>query len=87
MFYCTYVSIGVYRKNLLPPKGRRRRTMSLYYGRIVICLYVWWLPSIFFIFLYPNNDAWMKYGFSVWMHIQGLASAALVLGKPDIVLK
>lgn len=41
MLYLLYVTVDIYRNNLLPREGRRRQ-LSLYYVRMLVAVYVMW---------------------------------------------
>mmetsp|Transcript_31671 Transcript_31671/g.64435 ORF Transcript_31671/g.64435 Transcript_31671/m.64435 type:complete len:525 (+) Transcript_31671:325-1899(+) len=84
LIYTTYVIFDVWRKSLLPKRGQRR-VFAVYMMRIILCMYCWWLPSIMFKYFIPSAvGPWGKCFFSIWMHLQGIASSGLMLGKPDI---
>lgn len=84
LLYTTYVIFDVWRKSLLPKRGQRR-IFAVYMMRIILCMYCWWLPSIMFKYFIPSAvGPWGKCFFSIWMHLQGIVSSGLMLGKPDI---
>mmetsp|Transcript_2943 Transcript_2943/g.4985 ORF Transcript_2943/g.4985 Transcript_2943/m.4985 type:complete len:522 (-) Transcript_2943:87-1652(-) len=84
LLYTTYIIFQIWHKSLLPKKGQRR-IFAVYMMRIIVTMYFWWLPSIMFKYFIPSLvGPWGKVFFSIWMHLQGIVSAGLMLGKPDI---
>ena len=84
LLYTTYVIFNIWRKSLLPKKGQRR-IFAVYMMRIIVTMYFWWLPSIMFKYFIPSLiNPWAKAFFSIWMHLQGMVSSGMMLGKPDI---
>lgn len=61
------------------------RPLTWFFCRINIVLLAFWIPSYIFIWVLPVSD-WFKWAGGVWSHLQGTASAALCLTKPDIRL-
>jgi hypothetical protein len=84
LLYVGYVTMDVLVVNKLMPTNRRARLFAMYFMRIVIIFFLWWVPALLFIFLWPNTPPWFKWVWSVWTHLQGVASALMTLLKPDI---
>lgn len=82
LVYVMWASLDVYRRNLLPPQGKRR-LLSIYYSRLVVVFVVMWLPSIILGFVLPIKPAYF-FGGGAWSHLQGGVSAGVALMKPDI---
>jgi hypothetical protein len=76
LLYVGYVTRDVLVVNKLMPTNRRARLFSTYFLRIVIIFFVWWMPALLFIFLWPKTPP--------WTHLQGVASAFITLLRPDI---
>lgn len=82
--YTIYVCFTIWREKLMPRQGQRK-LITIYLLRIVVCLFVWWLPSFFGILIYPKIPGVGNLFFAMWIHLQGAASALLMLGKPDVL--
>ena len=86
LFYCFYVVWDVWRKQLLPPPGKRRELM-IYFYRITGVFAVMWVPGVFFFYasaVLPNVSVWVIYVASVWSHSQGAVAAAVSMMKEDV---
>jgi len=84
MAYTVYVCIDIWRKSLMPRRGQRKQ-IAAYLLRMVLTMFIWWLPCMFFKVLAPSlTGPWVKLFFSVWVHLQAVVSATLMLGKSDI---
>lgn len=82
LFIC-YLSFDILRKRLLPPL-RQRKTLMIFF-RLVLVYFFFWLPAIIMVFVFSNwLSSWWSFFGSVWGHVQGAASAAVCLVKPDI---
>ncbi|KAL9189548.1 hypothetical protein ACHAXT_009223 [Thalassiosira profunda] len=81
--YAIYAMIKIKREQLMPKQGQRK-LIAMYLLRIILLLFVWWLPSLFFLFVYSQVPYWLTMFMAVWAHIQGAASAFMMLGKPDV---
>ena len=83
--YCMYVLWDVYRRNLLPSKGKRRQ-LSLYILRLVFVFFFMWIPftlvgSMGSIVQY---DPWIHWSCVVYSHVQAAVSVCVAMTKPDI---
>jgi energy-converting hydrogenase Eha subunit A len=82
--YIIFVTFDVWRRNLLPPSGRRR-LLVIYFGRLIVVFYVMWLPTLFTLFiLYKYMSPMGNFLGGLWSHLQGAVSAGVSLLKPDI---
>jgi hypothetical protein len=84
--YVLYVPIDIWRRKLLPPRGKRRQ-LSLYYGRIVVVFISMWIPFLVVDFMFGAwMPLWLKYLGGTLSHLQGITSALICLHKPDIYI-
>ena len=86
LLYCFYVVWDVWRKQLLPPPGKRRELM-IYFYRITGVFAVMWVPGVFFFYasaVLPKVNVWAIYVASVWSHSQGAVAAAVSMMKEDV---
>jgi hypothetical protein len=72
------------RQQLHVRRSRRARQLSIYFGRIFLCVLVMWTPSLFFAMLFPMRSSWGLWAGGVWGHLQAVMSAVMCLTKPDI---
>lgn len=72
----------IWYRNLMPPTGRRR-TLAIFFGRIMAVFAIMWLPS--FVFgLTGAGRPWLVFVGGSFGLLQGTVSAAITLTKPDI---
>lgn len=84
--YITYVSFIIWKKKLLPPKGKRR-LLALYFGRIVFVFVLCWVPYMILLFVFTTwMPTWVHFLGGTLSHLQGTASAILSLQKPDLLI-
>lgn len=83
-FYIAYVIFIILRRNLLPPKGRRR-VLSIYFFRLVAVFYLW-VPCMVVFFALGKVSSWAVFFSATFAHTQAAVMAALALLKPDIRL-
>ncbi|CAJ1947289.1 unnamed protein product [Cylindrotheca closterium] len=83
LVYVMWACFDVYRRNLLPPRGKRR-LLFIYYARLVGMFVVMWVPSIVLAFVMPISPEYFFAG-GTWSHLQGGVSAVVALMKPDIL--
>lgn len=86
LMYCAWVAFDVWRRNLLPPPGKRRELM-IYFYRITGVFAVMWVPGVFFFYVsaaFPKEHVWAIYIASVWSHSQGAVAAAVSMLKEDV---
>lgn len=82
--YVAYICFDIYRHRLLPPNDKRR-TLVIYFCRVVVIFFVMWVPSLVAIFVIgPWIGVWASWVAGSWTHFQGLASAIMMLLKKDI---
>jgi len=81
--YTLFIFIDVYRRNLLPPRGRRR-LIGLYFFRIMAVFIIMWVPVVLFFYAISIVSPWVVWTSSAWAHAQGIVSATLSLNKPDV---
>ena len=82
--YVLYVCWDIWKNNRLPPRGRRR-TLAVYFFRIILAFAVMWMP--YFILMFMAGvwiHSWGLWAAGTWGHLQGLVSACVSLMKPDI---
>jgi len=68
--------------NLMPPTGRRR-TLAIFFGRIIAVFTIFRLPS-FALGFSGAGSHWLLFAGGSFGHCQGAVSAAISLTKPDI---
>lgn len=86
ILYVIYVTFDIWRRQLLPPSGRRR-LLALYFGRIVFIFLLFWGPFFFCTYLLAAVvPAWVRVVGGTLSHLQGPLSAGVTLLKPDIRL-
>ena len=84
IFYVIYVAIDIWRRQLLPSRGKRR-LLALYFGRIIIVFLVFWGPYFLLNYLLASVvPTWVIYVGGTLSHLQGPVSAGVSLMKPDI---
>jgi len=84
--YVAWVSYDIcYRSKLMPPAGLRR-FLAVYFFRIIAVFAIMWIPSVVSVTVltYVKVHPWVRWGFGVWSHLQGLVSAVFTSLKPDI---
>ena len=85
MLYAGYVFYDVYCKSHLMPSDGRAKLLAIYFLRIIVVFYVWWMPAVFLSLVFTGFDPWYQFVFgSVLSHLQGTASTAATLLKPDV---
>jgi hypothetical protein len=83
--YIFYVMFDVWRRKLLPPKGRRRG-LSIYFFRVFIVFLIIWAPFIVLFYPLGGTSRWVVWVSCIWAHAQAVVSACVSLMKPDIAL-
>ena len=81
--YTIWVSVDIWRRNLMPPSGKRR-LLTLYYMRIMAAYVVMWMPFLIMVFFVADGYPWLSWFGGSWSHLQGPVSGVFVLMKPDI---
>jgi hypothetical protein len=88
--YVFWVGWHVWKSNLLPIKGRTR-ALSLYFFRIVLVFFCFYIPSISIAFIYFNIPTdyhsirfWMLWVFTLLIPLQCIVTLKLVMTKDDI---
>jgi hypothetical protein len=82
--YVAYVCYDIWKRNLLPPMGRRRY-LAIYFGRLILVFLVMWLPTLLLLFVISTwLPPWAHFAGGTWSHLQGALSAGVSLLKPDI---
>jgi hypothetical protein len=83
--YVAWVSYDVWRRKLLPTTGHRR-TLTVYFGRLIVVFVFMWLPTFIILFAAGNwLPPWAHWAGGTWSHLQGAVSAGVSLMKPDIM--
>jgi hypothetical protein len=84
LLYATWVCFDIWKKNLMPSRGRRR-LLSIYFVRIIAVFVGMWLPFILLVYVagYWLNP-WVLWLGGAFGHLQAAASAAMCLLKPDV---
>ena len=78
----TYIQVQWHQ--MLPKRGRRR-TLTLFFTRLIIIFVVMWTPALVFVFLGGTwSSAWVAWAGGVWANLQGAASGIAAILKPDI---
>jgi len=84
MVYVMYVGFTVWKRQLLPPSGKRR-LLVVYFGRIVVVFFAMWGPYFLLNYIFAAwLPTWVIFAGGFFSHFQGPASAGLSLLKPDI---
>ena len=87
--YTTIVAFRIWCKKLLPPEGRRR-SIALYFGRIMVAYYLFLLPAFAFILLYfamPEGSAgqfWIVWAYTLLGPLQTFVTLKFAMAKEDI---
>ena len=87
-FYVMWCGADILRKKMIPPAGRRR-TLTIYFSRIVLVFIVMWIPYFLLAFIIgpslPSLEAaWVIWAACVIAHLQGLVNVILCANKPDV---
>ena len=84
VMYVLYASFQVYYHGLLPKRGNRR-SLTIYFLRLMVVFYVMWLPTFAILFFFGSLlPPWAHWSGGTWSHLQGAVSAGVCLWKPDI---
>lgn len=84
ILYVIYVSFDIWRRQLLPPSGKRR-LLAVYFGRIVIVFLLMWGPYFLLNYLLAAFlPTWVIFAAGTLSHLQRPISASVCLLKPDI---
>jgi hypothetical protein len=81
--YAVGVSIDIWRRQLMPPTGKRR-LLTMYYMRVMAAFVVMWVPFVITVFFVAGGRPWLSWFGGAWAHLQGPVSGVFVLMKPDI---
>jgi hypothetical protein len=81
--YAVWVAVEVWRRNLMPPTGKRR-VLTLYFVRVMTAVVVMWVPFTIMVFFVAGGRPWLSWFGGTWAHMQGLVSGIFALMKPDI---
>jgi hypothetical protein len=83
--YTLGACLHVWWKKLLPSKGRTR-ILSLYFLRVVLVFLLTWVPFLILVDVtyYKTASLWMLGLAYYFASLQGLLSAVVAMGKPDI---
>jgi hypothetical protein len=82
--YIVYVLVRVWRKQLMPTKGKQRN-LAIYFFRLIVVFFVMWVPSLFLMFISPSfTSSWVGFIGGCWSHLQGAVSAFISIMKHDI---
>lgn len=74
--YICYVVAVVYRQNLMPASGKRR-TLAIYFFRLVVVFVAMWLPCLVLLFVTsPWTNHWVRWAGAFWGHLQGAVCRA-----------
>ena len=84
--YAIWVGYDVlWRRKMIPPMGRRR-TLAVYFSRLVAVYLFMWIPFLLICTIGNNTNisGWIYWSGATWSHLQGLVSAILSATKDDI---
>lgn len=83
--YVLYAGTVIWKRNLLPPEGKRR-VLAIYFFRLAAVFIVMWIPALIMLFISGawSSNAWVEWFGGLWGHCQVIVSATLSLMKPDI---
>ena len=78
LFYVLFVSIQLWRRQLMPPPGKRRR-LVWYFARLIAVYFGMWFPMMVVCSIGSNTNLsdWIYWSGAAWSHLQGLVSAVL----------
>mmetsp|Transcript_10494 Transcript_10494/g.25149 ORF Transcript_10494/g.25149 Transcript_10494/m.25149 type:complete len:381 (-) Transcript_10494:133-1275(-) len=79
---CTYVTVDVLRRGLLPKKGEGKRALTVYFFRLLFIFVFFWFPAV--LSAYVATNPWLSFVGASWSHVQGAVSALAMLGKSDV---
>jgi len=82
LFLTLGMGFHIWYDNLMPPTGRRR-TLVIFFGRIITVFVVMWMP-FFALGLSGTGNPWVVFGGGAFGHLQGAVSSIITLTKPDI---
>jgi hypothetical protein len=82
LVFVGWVCYDVWKRQLMPPSGRRR-LLFLYFLRIIAAFVVVWTPFFIFV-LVAGGNAWSIYFGGTWSHVAGVVATGFSLFKPDI---
>lgn len=84
--YFFYVMIDIWRRNLLPPLGRRRN-LSLFLLRMIALYFTIWFPFLVVSLVgnFVQLSVWVKWAGALISHCQGIVTAVFCLTNPDIM--
>jgi hypothetical protein len=82
--YAVWVTIDIWRRDLMPPSGKRR-LLTIYYMRVITAYVVMWFPFVVTVFFVAGGHPWQSWFGGAWSHLQGPVSGVFVLMKPDIM--
>jgi hypothetical protein len=86
LLYALYVLFDIWRRKLLPPVGRRGRTLSLFLLRLVFIYFILWSPFLLFCSLgtVVELNSWIFFSGAVFAPMQGICTALFCMGNGDI---
>ena len=84
LFYVIYVWIDVRRKNLIPRKDGRTRSVAFFFLRLTGVFVFMWLPTIIAIYIIAGSSIYFAFLGGTWSHLQPAVSIGVSLLKGDI---
>lgn len=84
ILYVTYVNFDVLIRSKLLPKDPRARQFAIYFLRIIVVFFIWYIPCLIFVFMVAKTNPWVTWSWVFWAHWQSTGSSLLCLLKPDI---
>ena len=82
--YVIYVWIDVRRKNMIPRKDGRTRSVAFFFLRLTGVFILMWLPTIIAIYIIAGSSIYLAFLGGTWSHLQPAVSIGVSLLKGDI---
>jgi hypothetical protein len=85
VLYILIVAIDIYRRKLTPPPGKRR-TLTVYFGRMIVVVIVMWIPFLLVAYIFgPWAPPWLLWSGGTASHLQAGACPFWLLWRFCVV--